>query len=193
MPIVIPQGFAQVTINWTSEDYFDSGVGATVIGVGNIPDTILGTAQIVHNAVLNNLIEPLSSLVTYAGVVAVTETLRAEVDASTPGEDTGAQPPPNVALLVRKVTEGRGRRRQGRMFMPAMLSETAIDPNGQVQASALTYLQGRMDGFLGDLEDGGLSMRILHNDEGQSAVPPPTEVTALRVEPKVATQRRRLR
>jgi hypothetical protein len=111
------------------------------------------------------------------------------------GASTNPIAPPQVALLVKKTTNGAGRKNRGRMYLPGIIERTAIDGSGQVAAGYLAAVQGRLDTFLDELENGpvlstadAFHMVVLHGDATT-----PTRVTSLRAQALMATQRRRIR
>lgn len=111
-----------------------------------------------------------------------------EVAAVIPGTVSGSVVPPNTSLLVKKVTGQGGRRGQGRMFLPG-LDESEVDGTGTVGSSRRTAVGTDLNALLLSLSGADLDMVVLHGDPGFA----PLDVTALVVQTKVATQRRRLR
>lgn len=105
------------------------------------------------------------------------------------GTSTGAPPPSNCAMLIKKVTSSGGRRNRGRMFMPpSNLGETAVDGRGVITPVARVALQGKADDFFEALELPGYEMRLFHSDGA-----PSTRVVSLLVDSTIATQRTRMR
>lgn len=94
---------------------------------------------------------------------------------------------PNVAYLLRKVTASGGRRNRGRMFLPGV-AETAVNNSGVINAGALTDQQGRADSFFDDMAAADMPLELFHTETLA-----PTLLTSLAFDPRVATQRRRLR
>src|SRR3970282_348748 len=94
--------------------------------------------------------------------------------------------PPNNAVLIRKVSTVSGRHGNGRMYVPAMI-ETEVDSNGLISAASLANIQAGATGMLGDMIANSIDMVILHDDP----LLPAYTVTALQVQPLIATQRRR--
>jgi hypothetical protein len=94
---------------------------------------------------------------------------------------------PNTAYLVRKATALAGRKHRGRMYLPGV-TEPSIDSVGQLTSSKVTELQGALNSFVSEAGVANFTLAILHNDTTA-----PTVVTALTIQPRVATQRRRLR
>jgi hypothetical protein len=96
---------------------------------------------------------------------------------------------PQVAILVKKLSGFAGHDQRGRMYIPG-LGEAAIDDDGGISAAKLADLQSAFSQFLTDVNLGTPEgMVIFHTD----ALTAPTKVTQLQVDPRVATQRRRLR
>lgn len=193
MAIVIPTGFAQVTFNYDSE-IFASGKGATVLGVtiqntGSLNDTLAAVMSAWGTMVVKHMV----NVITMTSTVLVTSSSRLESAAPFQGDNTFALPPPNSALLVRKVTSGRGRRHQGRMFLPGLVAEADVDSAGNLTGGTRQTMQGFLNDFMTNLDVNGIVPVILHDDEGESEVPSPSIISEFLVEPKMATQRRRLR
>lgn len=95
---------------------------------------------------------------------------------------------PQVAVLVRKLTGLAGREFRGRMYLPGP-SENAVTASGFLAATNLAAYQTAADNYLAALLSNAHPMILLH-DNPATAV---NTVTSLSVDPKVATQRRRLR
>jgi hypothetical protein len=108
--------------------------------------------------------------------------------------------PVNCAWLYRKRTGLAGRRNRGRMYKPSLL-ETDVDPTGLITPAVVATEQGAANAFFTAIS--GFSPELIHScvcDVGEaghsgphSCVPrPPTPVTALEVDDRLATQRRRM-
>ncbi len=110
------------------------------------------------------------------------------------GLGSGVVLPPNVAVVVNKLTALGGRRNRGRLFWPS-IPEGDVDSLGLISIARRDAYQVVFDALLSNLEGGGGfsqntdAMVIFHT------LPPatPTVVESLRVERLVGTQRRRLR
>lgn len=108
--------------------------------------------------------------------------------------ETGGSPlgavPQNTAVLVKKVSNLGGRRNRGRFYVPG-LPETDIDNAGNMVGASLAAWGTAMNNLqLGLESDSFLDRLVIFH----SAAPlTPTIVASLAVDPKVATQRRRLR
>lgn len=132
---------------------------------------------------------------------------QASFPATVIGSAGAVSSPPNVCYLVHKNTAEGGRRGRGRMFIPGV-PEGTVDDNGQLVAGQAAQLQSRIDAFMAGLLTEELIMALEHgpsytwtiNENGQprrvpvaGPVPTLTALTSLTADPKVATQRRRLR
>ena len=105
-----------------------------------------------------------------------------------PGSGGADLSAPNVSLLVTKATALGGRKGRGRMFIP-MIPEQYTDDVGNVDATYLGNAQTEIDNFKAAVEGiiGG-DAYLLHEE----ASPAPTLITAMTVDSRVATQRRRM-
>lgn len=110
-----------------------------------------------------------------------------------PGTGGGTPLPNNCAYLVKKSTALGGRRNRGRMYLPCP-SEADVDGAGLVLAASVTALNVQ----LAKLQSGGTVHTafgfvadpvVLHETGSQT----PATVSDLSCQPKIATQRRRMR
>lgn len=118
--------------------------------------------------------------------------------------------PNNCALLVKKQTAVGGRRNHGRMFIPAgYVGEAEVDGTGLISAGNQTFFQDHVNQFYENLRDStgtpGPTFTsywpvLFHSDardpDGNvipNTAPPPTDITALVADPRIATQRQRMR
>lgn len=122
--------------------------------------------------------------------------VRTSTNTPVTGAGSAAVLPPNCAVLVRKRTDLAGRRGRGRLYMPGP-PESGVDQVGNLAGAEVTANQNRWSAFydyLTSLQGGRLYPPVvLHRSEGAGVEPPPTPVTQFTVDPKIATQRRRLR
>jgi hypothetical protein len=126
------------------------------------------------------------SIVRYKNASGATEI--SETTIGIAGFDTALAPPPQVSLLVQKISGLAGRKNRGRMYFPAP-NEAVIDAGGNWIGGSLATWQADMNQFYADLVASSIPMVILHDDPADT----PTPVSSLNVSPLVATQRRRLR
>lgn len=84
------------------------------------------------------------------------------------------------------------------MYVPWILADGEAGDTGNVDGTALAAFNGDAAALFSDLSlgtgiDSEAPMYILHDSSGLGTEPAPSRVTALSVDPVVATQRRRLR
>jgi hypothetical protein len=116
--------------------------------------------------------------------------LSADAAQSTAGTGAQDQMPPNCAILVKKITNIGGRHNQGRCFLPpAWVTEVSVTSTGALAAGDVITINGMLLASLTAMETAGYHAVLLHSTAG----PAPVSVTALSVDGRVATQRRRLR
>jgi hypothetical protein len=119
--------------------------------------------------------------------------------ATTNGSNSSAMAPPQVACLVKKSTGVAGRKNRGRTYFPYMLQTTAINETGTISSGTLTAFQASLDTFMSTLGTDSQPM-VIANKVFNTPLPPHyvtdinqgPGVTSYKVEPLVATQRRRL-
>jgi hypothetical protein len=202
MPVEIPNLFAQCTVQL--QHVSGSHVGAVVFGIADTDG--LTDAVATADKVTQNYLDTWG-VVTDIGVKIGPTIIQVGVGSGPPvsfvgsldGEGTivGNVLPSNCALLVAKQTLTGGRRGRGRMFVPWVLPEDNVDDVGIINSGTLSALQTAADDFLEALADPGPSsdatpMFLLHNTEGETPAPPPSEVVGLNASNLIATQRRRL-
>lgn len=106
------------------------------------------------------------------------------------GEQGDHPDSPNVAYLFRKRVSGMSGKYGGRSYYPGV-SEGNTTAGGSVAPAAVTSYQSAMDNFLLALETVDLIPVVFSTDPDPSGVA--RDVVAVTLQPKVATQRRRLR
>lgn len=125
----------------------------------------------------------------------------AELATANVGGQSGDSTQPNTTWLVRKITNLGGKMGQGRMYVPGV-GDSIIDQGGTITSANRTSYEAAWSAFFAAINSAGYPMMLLHtfgdyvNSKGQTVVVPargPSQVTALTVDSKVATQRRRLR
>lgn len=104
------------------------------------------------------------------------------------GEQAAAAAPPNVSNLVRLGVENVSNRFGGRMFVPGV-NEGQVDGAGLWSSAYLSDGQLKVNGFLSDLVLQAGCAPVVFSSTGA----PPRLVTTGTLDPRVATQRRRLR
>lgn len=104
------------------------------------------------------------------------------------GSNIGPALPPNCAYLVSKRTALGGRRHRGRMYLPPFLiGEDSVPVTGVMAEAQRAALQTRVNSAF------GIGEKVILHDSLTPGALPPTIITSFRVQPRLATQRRRLR
>lgn len=203
MAVLIPNGFAEITLNWSH--LAAPRQWATVFGVdvseALSPADALATVQ---NAVQAEMFSRMDISITWVSLVgrfgpnsgsAPGPTI--EIPIGTGGALSFEGPPPNTSVLLQKVTALGGRANRGRAFWPGLVSRTDLSESGVISGGPLAAIQADVDSFLAHLATGNggataeTPMVILHDETSPTTTPTP--VIDLVVDSLVATQRRRLR
>lgn len=201
MALIIPPGFAlgahRHTITGDPEEMIVT-MGYDV----SSPDVAISQQDLanrLHTAYANAMKESLTPQTTVVGLTLYfgqdggDPVVVASNNAPVVGTSSGSALPPSVAVLVRKVTALGGRQGRGRMFIPGF-NEAGVDPSGALVGANLTQLQTDLNqwmGFLNGPGGEGVDPVLLHST-GET-VTAPTVISSFSAQPKVATQRRRLR
>lgn len=105
----------------------------------------------------------------------------------TTGTGQGQGVSPNVSVLVRKEVEGISGRYSGRMYWPGC-NEGRIEANGVLTAQAQGLFQSAFSNAFTHLLNAGLTPVVFSTSSSD-----PRNISAVLVQNRVATQRRRLR
>jgi hypothetical protein len=108
------------------------------------------------------------------------------------GSEVQAALPVNCAYLVKKVTNAPGRRNRGRFYLPGVM-ELDVDSVGKVSDTRRGTMDAALNAFLGSLSAAQFIATILHHSEDGLTGLQPTEITSLKCDAVIGTQRRRLR
>lgn len=180
----IPAGFGllQFKMNFTV-----GSAGPKYVGLGVAVNEAVDLADV--SAAFHDLLDGRLFTTYLAGcsLVFTTATVAGEYP-YIPETKNGNTEPPQVSLLVRKVTGNRGRRNRGRQYWPMLLGDESTAGTGEILPTARDGFQTGFDAFYSAMVELGLPPVILHNDGST-----PTPLTGFLVEAKIATQRRRLR
>jgi hypothetical protein len=203
MTLIIPPGFAQVGLAFSTpadpERMFCT-FGVDITGIGgdiskldakmyaSLESTFLNAVSVAYES------PGFSIAVGQDGGPPISQ-YRAWAGGTMGGGVGGACTPQNTAYLIHKVGPG-GRRGMGRMYVPGV-REDSVDNTGVMNAvlrDAMSVAWGAfLSGMLSTLPDDipACPLVILHT-AGGSAIPP-SPISDLRCDARVATQRRRLR
>lgn len=191
----IPEGYAQVNLQFTG-DAAPTGAevtfGLDVSGAASDPASTAATVAVHYqDAGLDGIhvgALVLSSILVKFGPNDVGPFAVYPTDIA----GTAANPSTliNGALLIHKVTPMGGRVGRGRMFWPG-IPDNQVNADGAVSGGYLTSVAEWLEDFRGKLITDELIPVLLHAEPGIQ--PLDTPIDALLPQPKMATQRRRLR
>lgn len=195
MPLNIPIGYSQVAFHHSGEAL--SGEAICTIGLFHEASPSFQSAfDDVSLAWAESFLPHMHPSYRYEKLTAVTPTegglLSFEsVAGNNPGTSAGTALPPNVAILLRKVTGYAGKANRGRMYLPGVTGEALSGSNkAELSAFTLTNLNLAAASFLGLVIDALCVATLLH----QVGIPdPPRQLTDLNPATRLATQRGRLR
>lgn len=202
MPLAIPPGYAQCSIEIVNSgdpepwyvthgvDVSDAGGDYTAVG-----ENVLEAFFDAWGTYFRTTTRVLSVYLTI-GSDGGNYTINVPSPENYVGTSTADKLPQNCAMLVQKQTLRPGRAGKGRCFLPGVVAEGSVDDVGVQNSTALTNAQTAANLWLTALANpSGIAvtpMVLLHN-QGIPGGSTPSPVTALRVDPRIATQRRRLR
>lgn len=112
-------------------------------------------------------------------------------NAASPAAAGGTVLPSNTAILIHKFTNGVGRGRKGRMFIPGV-PEDAADAGGVLSAGALSDWNDAAAEFL-TTWNAGEDLPELYLNRGVTQGGGSDQITSMTCDARVATQRRRMR
>lgn len=188
MAIVIPAGFAQTTCFFSSSA-IDGGEAVVTHGWSLGTNSLDQLAQEWADAVSTGIDGYLHTGYSFTGVRAITALADDTYPGSGPGLRSGDASPPNICVLEKKGTALRGREHRGRAYWPGLLIDGDVDDSGGIDNGRYVLLVALFTAMYTAMSTAGFQPYILHN----SGATAPTEVTTATPDPKVATQRRRLR
>lgn len=204
--LIIPEGFGNAVFKWAI-------VGRRLpvsVSLGYVPDdatvdpTIHADTMYAAATAAGSFAKAADMIIQYT-FVGVTTTFN---DGGTivGGESTGpsvvgTQPQSNPMIIsssfiVQKRTGLVGKQFRGRAYFPKCYGgEAGVDYLGNIDSAEVGAFQGYMDAFVVALSADAhpLIMQLLHHPPKTGVAPVPTQITSLRVESNVGTQRRRLR
>ncbi len=192
----IPAGYAQFTwraVNTASGQIFNTSIGATVEDLTEENRDDVEAAFWDADSFGGLTWEGWASLglLTKVGTSDPSEPITFEGAAGAVGGGTGDPSPPNLSVLVKKLTDRGGRRGRGRMYIPGP-QEPWVNGAGQISTDGLEAYNGALTVFVDALaEISGIGEPVLlHTLETDGL---PNAITSWVLESMAATQRRRMR
>lgn len=200
MPIVIPNGFVQIT--WDFSSSVGTGPFATTCGVSD--ENGEGSLVAVANAAFRHYAEVLMdatynqvTLVRTRATIQVADGAYGSVESDLSPVQGGAGVEAESlgdALLVRKTTSALGRKGRGRFFLPGILGRGDMAADGGLLPQARAVFEALVADFYDAMATGEGSTGfatppvLLHNDATA-----PTPITAFQLAPLMGQQRGRIR
>lgn len=208
--LYIPDGYAQGFIRWRAADDPEEMVCTIGLKQTAIDDTAQLMADDLDDVcqLAGSLADPakINDEYSYVGTKVILHTAGGldvgQVDDVVAGTAVGDGLVNNAAILVKKITASAGRWGRGRMFLPPCYTNNdVVTANGMISSVAVGQIQDILDVFLAgfaavDEIDGPYLLHYPRTDPPSPSpdpTPDPTLITALTVQPKLATIRRRLR
>lgn len=203
MSIIIPPGFATASYVLTGSVGTQPYVTTIGLDIGEAGGDFVQVADDAMSAYIANIMPITSNALTLqkvslqigqdGGSGSVESTL-----APVNGARAGNYPPTAQSCIVRKITNTLGRRGRGRMFVPGIVDEAAVNQSGGIDPVSVAAINGRMEDFRAQLEGvlGPVTLAIppvlLHSPSLSGAIPP-TPIVGMAVSPLVGWVRGRIR
>lgn len=190
-------GQAQIVFQYTLSGDVEPMINTLGFDLGTVAIDA-ATAQDCHDIWTTEVMSLLSTSLTlvsttvefFDGTGTVGATYAADPNA---GSRTGETLPQNTCYLVRKTTGSSGRGRYGRMYLPGV-PENKVNGTGVVDSGELAAWNIQLASALTSLNTALSAGNGLVVNHGPGPAPSGTsEITGLVLDPRVATQRRRLR
>lgn len=201
MPIVIPTGHAQFTLNYQLTGAA-TGRAATVLGFGADADPISDAdefANLIGSTWDNEISGDMSQLVTLDSIYWATADQSGSVAVGSTGTRTGDLEMVNVAFLSSYYSGFKGPRARGRSYWPGLINSADTGDAATISSGRMANIVAALDGFFDALTTSGptpVPQVILQRDEPGQVTPPldpPPTVNRRAYSNRPATQRRRLR
>lgn len=197
MSLAIPPGYGLAALNFSSSTGTQPFVTTIGVGLANWGGDFVDAANAVFAAYATTMMGATDNDLTLSSVTLSVgqDGPGGSVDSDAtpvPGTSTGTFAPVAMAPVVRKTTNVLGRRGRGRMFIPGVIQESGVEPDGRLTTTFRNQLQGLCDNFFAELttNDPSLAPYLLHS-EGLATEP--TLITSLTVTPVVGWIRGRIR
>ena len=189
---VIPSGYAQVNFKFNGAGA-PTGMECT-FGVRNdTPDDPATVAATIRDITETRLLDRIPTALSIASILVkfgpnATGPF-ADLGVAVTGTGSSGDVNPNMAMLIRKITNEGGRKGRGRMFWPVAEDQVAQAGVLKTSPDQVAAMDTALSDWHDDLVAADLQPVLLHNDSGD----PPTVITAWSTQSTTATQRRRLR
>lgn len=192
MTLVVPTGYANCIVRFACSE--NTKPQSTAIGFRTTGDNVNTVNANWRDAWGGHMAGgALGSTYTITAYVSENVDAIDEIIVAVVGTDTAAHVSSNVSVIAKKTSAFRGRSKRGRMYLPGgYLPENQVDSGGNIDDGQVSDIQDNLDAVLTDMVAAGYEPVLFH-DEASPDSANPTTLSAIRVEPMVGTQRRRLR
>lgn len=198
MPIIIPPGYAQVTIPFRHVSVPREAVITFGIQLASGTPASPIIANVVQTAFTDAWSTFCDSQVTIgptrlsAGTDG-TDNLAVVGTATFTGAVTSERASANTALLIRKLTARGGRRGRGRVYLPWILAASNVVETGIIPVAGVTAAQTAANNWLSNTNSlAQIEAMVLLHASGNTSPGTPDPITSLSVDPVLGSQRRRL-
>lgn len=196
MGVVIPVGYAQMNMRWSvagDPEFMYCTLGLFDVTGAKLPAVQAADVGAAWDAstltTAANMLAGWSAGTVLTTVMTGTGPITFETGTAVAGSAAAGTLPNNCAVLVRKQTAAGGRRNRGRMFVPpAYNNESGVNQVGTLDPATVTVYQNLMNSLENELVAVDMLPMLLHSNGGI-----PTAITSFLVQPKLATQRTRMR
>lgn len=189
MTVHLPPGFANLTIGL----FGPGGSNNKSVSVGWQVDTGMNFAGFltnVENALIDAMQDAFLSNYTITDLTVVGPDTSEERSVNLIGGRDGEVAAPSTCYLVRKSTALRGVAHRGRVFLPGVLTDEDVDSDGSINPDILEDVRLRWVSFINQVESStDWNAYLLHSSSSLD----PDRIINWPVDPRIATQRRRLR
>jgi hypothetical protein len=187
----VPIEYAAISVPLTHGSFTRPAAITFAVHDDNSTGNPTDIADAVTDALEDHFIERLDSNVTMGPVVAYLGvaggTIPGTATTSSPGTLSINSPPPNTAVLVKKVANAAGRKGRGRMFVPWFIDKGSIDEMGVLDGTQRGNIEAVLAALQAELITNGVTMFLLHADNSA-----PSAVLQLLVDPLIGVQSKRL-
>lgn len=196
MGVVIPVDYAQMNMRWSvagDPEFMVCTLGVFDVTASRSPAVVAADLGAAWDAstltTAANMLAGWSAGTLYTTVMTGTGPLSFETGTAIAGSAAAGTLPNNCAVLVRKVTNLGGRRNRGRMFLPpAYINESGVNQVGTIDPASVTVYQNLVNSLETELVARDFTPVVFHSNGGT-----PAFITDFVVQPKLATQRTRMR
>jgi len=199
--ITPPPGYGQWAATWSvagglhemvcTMGFHNLGPFSAATALGQMNNAMFGATHLFDFAILDDEYTMVQTyvLINNGGVLSSFTSIT-----NNPGLVSGGALPPNVSVVIHKLTALAGRQYRGRMAMPAgYIDQLTVDDAGNIDPLTLPVYQNRANNSFGQSVLNNVPFYLLHGPDNLGVTPAPTQVSSLQASGLVGSQRKRLR